>query len=88
MIFTFVFAAINLIWNFPTFLNIILDIYLPYRILWSCVLRMLVLVRPNESWCQERFTNKLVHNKSMCGAKLLALEILLGFVIGLASAVA
>jgi hypothetical protein len=49
---------------------------------------MLVLARPNQYWYYERNTNKPIHNKPNCDAKLLALEILLIFAEGLALAVA
>ncbi|KAE8440503.1 hypothetical protein EG329_007414 [Mollisiaceae sp. DMI_Dod_QoI] len=77
-------ATINLIWNFPIFLNIIFDVYIIYQI---CV-RMLVLpALPNEYWCRP-INPPPIFRKPECDAKLLALQILLGFVIGLASVVA
>jgi len=85
----FLFAAINLIWNFPVILNIFLDIYLIYMIAWHSVVRFLVIGgRPNRWWCYKRGTNIPVDDKAKCDAKLLALEILLIFVYGLALAVA
>jgi hypothetical protein len=57
-------------------------------VVWSCIVRMLVLARPNQYWYYERNTNKPIHNKPNCDAKLLALEILLIFAEGLALAVA
>jgi hypothetical protein len=70
-------------------LNIFLEIYLIYMIAWHSVVRFIVIEgRPNRWWCYKRGTNILKDNKAECDAKLLALEILLSFVYGLASAVA
>ena len=84
MFFAFVLAGINLIWNFPVFINILIDIYLSYRILWFYVTTFLVIYPwPKEVyWCPDQ-----AHNKPVCNTKLIALQILLGIVIGLVSAI-
>ena len=88
MMYTYVLAGINLIWNFPVFLYVILDIYLSYRIAWSCVIKMLVSARPNRCWCPDIFSGQPVYSKPVCDAKLHALEILLIILEGLALAIA
>lgn len=82
MIFTLVWAAINLIWNLPIVLNVVLDTCLLYTIVWSCTTRVFATSWPNKKqWCQ-------LSSGPVCDTKFLILEILLCLVAGLALATA
>lgn len=80
-----VFAPINLKWNFPVILNIVLDLFLPpFIIPWAT---NMYTAWSNNNWYIERdyYGKKPPVDKGpACHAMLLAVEILIGIAAGLA----
>ncbi|KAE8447356.1 hypothetical protein EG329_010914, partial [Mollisiaceae sp. DMI_Dod_QoI] len=89
MVVAFIFSAINLRWDFPIFLNILLDFFLPMFIFsWAS---NVLIDWPSNAWCVERdyYGKKPPTDKGpACHAILLAVQILVGIGVGVAAVVA